>query len=908
MKRTTNFNKILAVVLCLMMVASTFTVVPMTASAVKAPDTVEKWDGTSVSSWPLQGSGTAEDPYLISSGADYRAMVANDGEWYANLTYFKLTQDIDLNGFNPGCIGVVDSNGDGTNEYPALQVHFDGGAYTIYNMRLSESYADGYAMFNRLGGSSVIKDLWLSGLVVNRYALPDESGQVAGIAIETNGNVTIQNVHIDETSMIADANEQTNATFAAGFVGYVSSGSLTIKSCSNAAYVTSKLYKAAGFVAETRASTSSDQAIVSVTIADCINKGTIVGGTSVAGIMAAPNTGDLGLFAALTFTDCSNYGKIISTSTDATGTGVGGILGYTYYSQSYATRLSNCVNYGTIVSDTAPAGGIVGNFRTLLYTTRLNRCINYGQIESNASSIGGIVGYINYSKYTVQFWNCANYADLTNLSNASVGGLVGSMDKGSIHFDACVNEGDLSTSGANAGGFIGLINDLGYYPPAENQVVSPQGLTVTRSTNNGDITATTAASGTAAYIYMTADFTKSGGAWRVAYDKVVNTGTIAANSAGGVFGHFSIPYLDKSPRKSMITTATAEDPYAFTFINSVNTGWVKGKENSGGIAAAMEAEDYVNWHESYFKAKLESCYNIGKIDATNRAAGMLACYGFYYNDATNAPAHAGVDFVNCFAAYSQYNSGNNDGVFIGYNVGLHKNNSVTDCYYAATSNKNFPAATIYVGTPTALDSKDTVFTLGGADTTIKAEMQKINVATLGAEAPVVNISRESANLNVRLKMTAPFGFMFITDVQDSATGKDVEVYHNGLYTMKFAVLSALAAPADGYALKDNDKAVIMDTTAYIASDSGERTQCVEFAGLTATTMGEDLYFVCYLVDNFGGVVSMSEVRTINVYSLIAEAATSGTLMGQKVRNPFEADLYKKIVAYCDKFVEFEAAN
>ena len=96
--------------------------------------------------WAWQGSGTADDPYLISSTADWQALAQQvaDGESFSGKT-FRMTADIDAQGTS---VGTAEHPFDGT---------FDGWDYTLtYNAGAAANYAaERCAPFRFVSGATI---------------------------------------------------------------------------------------------------------------------------------------------------------------------------------------------------------------------------------------------------------------------------------------------------------------------------------------------------------------------------------------------------------------------------------------------------------------------------------------------------------------------------------------------------------------------------------------------------------------------------------------------------------------------------------------------------------------------------------------------------------------------------------
>lgn len=200
---------------------------------------VTVWDG-SVAVAYRKGSGTENDPYVISNGAELayfqQALTYFD---YTN-TYFVLNNDILL---NDGIFSYDKANGiqytkegntrslspyldsyEGINKFKPFdnfKGHFDGNSFTIYGLFITESNADNLGLFTNLEGSienlyvensmvyggnvtsgiasnannSSISDVIYNGYVVGKYEANDEviSKNISDI------NKTINNENIEES-------------------------------------------------------------------------------------------------------------------------------------------------------------------------------------------------------------------------------------------------------------------------------------------------------------------------------------------------------------------------------------------------------------------------------------------------------------------------------------------------------------------------------------------------------------------------------------------------------------------------------------------------------------------------------------------------------------------------------------
>ena len=144
------------------------------------------------------GSGTEEDPYLISD-AEQLALLSELSQ--ANTfedTYFELTADITLEGENNHTpIGAFACAFGGT---------FDGKGHTISGAHIKNA-GDGSGFFAAIQGGATIKNLTL----VDAHVESTNKGAVGALVGQTNranGNdITISNVYVDADVIVANGGE-----------------------------------------------------------------------------------------------------------------------------------------------------------------------------------------------------------------------------------------------------------------------------------------------------------------------------------------------------------------------------------------------------------------------------------------------------------------------------------------------------------------------------------------------------------------------------------------------------------------------------------------------------------------------------------------------------------------------------
>lgn len=229
----------------------------------------------------LEGSGTDADPYLIADAEDLKAFRDLVNAEASSKLCAKLIEDIDLNSeawtpFNPAS-GYV------TEAYAGV---FDGNGHTVSGLSVNAPGAgttDGIGFFGTVNGATV-KNLRIVGSV------SASSRFVGGIIGKTQGSVTVENCsfHGAVTSTASGSNAG-----AAGIIGRINSGSVTVRNCFNSADVTG--FNSAGIVAYGSATGSS--------IENCYNTGTISGSNRAGGMAGQMHNNTV-------FQNCYNIGKI----------------------------------------------------------------------------------------------------------------------------------------------------------------------------------------------------------------------------------------------------------------------------------------------------------------------------------------------------------------------------------------------------------------------------------------------------------------------------------------------------------------------------------------------------------------------------------------------------------------------
>lgn len=185
------------------------------------------------------GSGTEEDPYLLSRPIDmfYLAAVVND-DYYVNYRYrhFKLASDIDMQGEQMFVIG------DGSNDSAAFMGTFDGNGKTISNFYITdevidqENYESEYLVNVGLFGNAVattsspvvIKNLTLKDYEVRVHPGESQARSFSGSLVGSGIGVQITNCHAQ--GEIIAFNDDNQLVFTGGLAGFLQAAYGTIGS------------------------------------------------------------------------------------------------------------------------------------------------------------------------------------------------------------------------------------------------------------------------------------------------------------------------------------------------------------------------------------------------------------------------------------------------------------------------------------------------------------------------------------------------------------------------------------------------------------------------------------------------------------------------------------------------------
>ncbi len=454
-------------------------------------DYVKKIEIKRIPAVPLAGSGTEEDPYLISSTADWN----NISDYMDVITesfkgkFFKLTENLDFTDIEFKMLAAKGTT--------PLQASIDGDNKKISGIKLTTTDT-GQAAIRILGESGSISNLTMAGEVISGYAstggftgavygklvncvseinvtsskgkgtsgfgqlhatarltgvvnkgtISGTDNDIAGIAAGAAEGVELVRCG-NEGKIICNANQ---ISYAAGLIA--ESYPVTMKECYNKGNIETvdidKTKYVAGLIAYATASGTRKK---TMTLTGCYNEGDIVGSAVVAGLIANVNASGTTITNPLILTECYNTGNITArptTTQPSSGAPTAGLVAL----YTPGSKLTSCWNSGIISTTNINTGGIAGYYKNMPKEDNpvvISNCYNTGKIESDGNNVGGIIAYS--TNYTTAE-NCHNTAELKG--SFGIGGIAGCLDGAASTLKSCWNLGKITTTTNRGGGLIGF--------------------------------------------------------------------------------------------------------------------------------------------------------------------------------------------------------------------------------------------------------------------------------------------------------------------------------------------------------------------------------------------------------------------------------------------------------------------
>ena len=341
------------------------------------------------------GTGTADDPYLISTPEQLGrlAYVINEPTLNAQFKncYYKQTKNLDVSSHWWKPIGTYISE----DEYYAFSGYYDGGGYTISGIFTKDGSSSSYSyrgVFGYITSPAEIKNLGVINSMINGY-------QYVGAIVGWAGSGTIvDNCHneVDVTSnyydtggiagysdgTISNCYNIADITGCGNYVGGIAGECSQVRYCYNTGYITADRYETStGYQTEDYIGgiVGSGQAYY------CYNTGSVSGMRCIGGIAGRGGA-----------QNCYNTGSV-SGNWESSGTG--GIVGYQDYD------IYNCINYGRVSCPGSSTGLIVskgGGITGACHEVVAN-CINLGSVSGSGQAIIGAIYGDSYQGSSVSY-------------------------------------------------------------------------------------------------------------------------------------------------------------------------------------------------------------------------------------------------------------------------------------------------------------------------------------------------------------------------------------------------------------------------------------------------------------------------------------------------------------------------
>ena len=477
------------------------------------------------------GSGTVDDPYLISNESDLALLATyvntgdEDLDGYSGV-YFKLPGDIILTAaWTPI----------GTEEKPFKGI-FDGDNKTVSGLAIGSSSEPVTSSYQGLFGynSGSISNLTVTGSV---YSSGDYIGGIVGY---TTGDLSDCTFGSEVTVDVVTGHENVG-----GIIGY-SSYSQVDSNLINYGEINAEKY-VGGIIGQCASSfgiSTNDSVIYKIE-----NYGAVIGGSDVGGIIGHLSGSSSRVYCT-TNGSITNYGAVTSSVENT-----GGVIGYMegYFRGNSNPRFNGMVKNTAKIIGVSAVGGVIGRSTSDIYYRNyydsdaavINEIEGLSPGEAGVSGteyVGGIIGYCGGS--IMPYYQYKNYSDILATGDYA-GGIAGYLSGGlsDSNFQT-INTGDIS--GASFVG--GIAGYAGYISHSSGDIK-----------NEGDITGSGDSIG--GIVGQTGSSVWGGNG------TLENTGAVSgANNVGGIAGQ-SGTYIRMGGSGVLR-----------------NTGAVSGTENVGGIS------------------------------------------------------------------------------------------------------------------------------------------------------------------------------------------------------------------------------------------------------------------------------------------------------------------------------------
>ncbi|MBO5732919.1 MAG: hypothetical protein J6R38_04800 [Alistipes sp.] len=427
------------------------------------------------------GDGTAENPYLISSGDVFEAVckVLDKDKSHGAGKHFLQTQNIEISSNNSSSSGVVEEgwfNVDFAGVY-------DGGNFTVTGFSFNgarDEVAENIGLFRTLRNGAVVKNLRLSCTGISGVA--KNAGILAGTVAE--GAI----VEISDCTLSGTISNSGNSI--GGLIGYVYGADVKMNNInigvnilceSNDVSDTTTGYRVGGLVGF-----AVDSSLDISNVEVYLNSMKIYGGWCVGGLIGESRDSAIDVVGAdLEIPTTKDLGATVRGRQY-----VGGAIGYLDMNGDEVYFDNNSYVYA--ISGDNYVGGLIGRTYSKCPEQHVTMKDVYISSEvEGVNSVGGFIGYASnaeyHSTYLTFTGRCcfgpisSNVTSIKGQSN--VGGLVGATYKDVRCLFETADEvmvaSDITASVENAGGVIGYAENVrfnlyNYTPSPNSKIYAPK--------------------------------------------------------------------------------------------------------------------------------------------------------------------------------------------------------------------------------------------------------------------------------------------------------------------------------------------------------------------------------------------------------------------------------------------------
>jgi hypothetical protein len=593
------------------------------------------------------GSGEPNNPYQISSVADWQELMATPTDWGG---HFILTSDIDLNGVFITPIAPDTSTIYGFQGTPFTGV-FDGNDCVIRNADVNVPGSDYVGLFGCLATNGQIKNLavedasifgqrWVGRLVgINGGTISNcySTGNVTGTAENVGGLIGCNYGEI--TDCYSTGSVTGTGSYVGGLVGWnIEHG--TITNCYSTGSVSGTGAYVGGLVGENYEGS----------IRNCYSTGSVSGDSLVGGLVGI-NGG--------TISNCYS-----TTSVNGTGSCVGGLVGIN------GGTISNCYSTGP-VNGTYYVGGLVGdNDSTGVTGGWIHNCYSTGSVDGLAD-VGGLVGRTTSVTISRSFWD-VNTSGWTN-SAGGTGKTTAQMQDINTFLEA---GWDFVGETPNGTCNFWLMPESGGYPVL--------------STFNGYIPAEPPGSGSEADPYIITDSNELGTVWyrpSACYVMANDIDLAGISWSGSVVPFFSGVFDGNGyiVRNADVNMPGSDYVGLFGYVGAggqirnlgledvsiggsrcvgglvgISSGTISNCYSTGSVSGT---DDSVGGLVGGNGGTISNCYSTGSVAGNGRVGGLVGGNSYY------------ATIIDCYSTGSVTGTGDYVGGLVGWNGG-----TITNCY------------------------------------------------------------------------------------------------------------------------------------------------------------------------------------------------------------------------------------